>query len=933
MNTAVNAPHSALEGSVRILVHIMITHDSNPKGELDTLQALVSRLNSFCTREALIEMTRGQTVRWSFEDLATDVMQLARGLAEHGVGCGTPVMLFAGSSVNWVKACLAIYRCGACVVPVDAQFRNATLQHVLQDSQATLVFVDSETVQSLRDMGEEGKHTLIILDDDPEAENYQSESIITWQQMCRSDANDGMSVPEPDPGQRAALFYTSGTTGKPKGVPLTHKNLIFQIETIGDTRLLDHPQRILQPLPLHHVYPFVLGMIAPLAFGCPLIFPAALTGPQLVRAIREEDATLVVGVPRLYSALIEGIDSQIRSAGRIVYTLTHLVLRCNRLVARYSGRNIGRKTLFMLHRRLGAELTQLASGGAALDPELAARLRDFGWDVIVGYGLTETSPLITLRMPEDDRFDSVGSAVQNVEIKLDREAMPGNPDASDIGEVLVRGPNVFSGYHNLPEETRQVLDQKGWFRTGDLGNLDNDGFLYLRGRRSTMIVTPGGENLQPEIVEAEYSRHPVISEIGVFQQDDKLVAVVVPDREAMERAGAGTEGEITAQALQERARQLPSYMQLTEHVVSQEPIARTRLGKIRRHLLADHFESARTNGKGSQMKTGAVPIEQMSDSDQALLEDNVARKIWQLLANRYPDQRLAPDTDMRGELGLDSLAWVSLTLDIRRETGVELDEATIASIRTVRDLLHEAIEAEDVGERDEQKTLFENPAGFIGPKQMKWLQPLNLFQRLLARMVYGVVWLSMKVLFRVRVVGRENLPAQGPAVLAPNHTSYLDPFALITALGYRNLRQTRWAGWTGVAFQNFVFRGFSRLAQALPIDAQRASISSLALAAAALKRGDFLVWFPEGQRSLTGELQRLQGGLGIVLNELDVPVCPINIAGTYSALPPGKFLPRPCCITVTIGPAVYPGELSAEGAGDNREEQIIDGLRDRLLGL
>lgn len=914
-------------------MHIMLTHDGNSKDELDTLQALVSRLNSFGDREALIAMMRGQTLRWSFAALVTDVMQLACGLTEYGVGCGTPVMIFAGASVNWVKACLAIYRCGACVVPVDAQFRNATLRHVLQDSQAKLVFVDSETIRSLHDLGEEGKHTLILLDDDSESENYQSENIITWQQMCRVSANEGMSVPQADPEQHAALFYTSGTTGKPKGVPLTHKNIIFQIETIGDTRLLDHPQRILQPLPLHHVYPFVLGMIAPLAFGCPLIFPSALTGPQLVRAIREEDATLIVGVPRLYSGLVEGIDSQIRSAGRIVYTFTRLILRCNRVVARYMGWNIGHTTLFMLHRRLGAGLTQLASGGAALDPELAARLRDFGWDVIVGYGLTETSPLITLRMPEDDRFDSVGAAVPNVEIKVDHAAMPGNSDGSDIGEVLVRGPNVFSGYHNLPEETRQVLDQDGWFRTGDLGNLDNEGFLYLRGRRSTMIVTPGGENLQPEIIEAEYSRHPVISEIGVFQKDDQLVAVVVPDREAIEREGEGTGGEIVAQALQARAQQLPSYMQLTEHVVSQEPLARTRLGKIRRHLLPDHFESARTNGRVSQMETGSVPIEQMSDSDQALLEDSVARKIWQLLAYRYSDQRIAPDTDMRAELGLDSLAWVSLTLNIRRETGVELDEAAIASIRTVRDLLQGAIEAEDVGGRDEQKTLFENPEGFIDPKQTKWLQPLNLFQRLLARMVYGAVWLIMKLLFRVRVVGRENLPARGPAVLAPNHTSYLDPFALMAALGYRNMRQTRWAGWTGVAFQNFVFRGFSRLAQALPIDAQRASISSLALAATALKRGDFLVWFPEGRRSPSGELQTLQGGLGIVLNELDVPVCPLNIAGTYSALPPGKFLPHIGRITVTIGPVVYPGELSAESAGKNREDQIVGGLRDRLLRL
>jgi long-chain acyl-CoA synthetase len=741
----------------------------------------------------------------------------------------------------------------------------------------------------------------------------------------------GGDIPSIEPGDGAALFYTSGTTGEAKGVPLSHANLAFQIDGLLGADLVSEEDRVLLPLPLHHVYPFVMGMLTPLAAGLPVVLPQSLTGPQLVRALREGEATLIVGVPRLYRALYSGIEERVGSGGRLAAGLFGGVVDLCVRLRRVTGLEVGRAVLRPLRRRFGPKLRVLASGGAALDPELATRLEGLGWRVAVGYGLTETAPLLTLNPPDGKRLGSAGRPVPGVEIQIDPSAVPEEAVGTDAsrreGEILARGPNVFSGYRNRPEETGKVFDGDGWFRTGDLGYFDDDGYLYVTGRVSTLIVTPGGKNVQPEAVEGTYLENPFVREIGVLQKDDRLVAVIVPETDAL-----GEDDDLhlaVRRAVEEGSGRLPSYQRISDYAISREPLEYTRLGKLRRHVLEERYERAGRDEENEEgTAVGPVALEEMSREDRTLLGDAAAMGVWRLLADRYPDRRLAPESSPQLDLGIDSLGWVDLTLEIGEKTGVELDEAAIERIDTVRDLLRAVASGEGVTVH--RGSPLERPEEALDDRQKRWLRPLGPATSMVARGMFVLNRMAMRGLFRLRVEGLENLPDEGQVVIAPNHVSYLDSFVVAAALRPDGPRRTYWAGWTGAAFGNPLTRLVSRLAQVVPIEAGRAGLSSLAFGAAVLGRGDNLVWFAEGERSRTGSLQPFKPGVGMLLSYHPVPVVPVFIRGTYEAMPRGRFLKRLPEVTVTFGAPMDPLGLDGGSASGPR---IVEAVQERVVEL
>ena len=294
---------------------------------------------------------------------------------------GDHLALLASNSREWVLACLAVISAGAVVVPLDVQLGDEALGHVLQDSGARHVFTTADQAGRLQNV-DTGVALRTILLDVGEDDRWSWRCLLT---------DEGVDMAPAGPGDVAALFYTSGTTGAAKGVPLSHANLVFQIDALLGADLVSEDDRVLLPLPLHHVYPFVMGMLAPLAAGLPIVLPQSLTGPQLVRALREGEATLIVGVPRLYEALYSGIEATVGSGGRLAAILFERGVELCVKLRRLTGLDVGRP-LRPLRKRFGPRLRVLASGRAALDPDLAAKLEGLGWRVAVGYGLTETAP-------------------------------------------------------------------------------------------------------------------------------------------------------------------------------------------------------------------------------------------------------------------------------------------------------------------------------------------------------------------------------------------------------------------------------------------------------------------------------------------------------------------------------------------------------------
>ena len=278
------------------------------------------------------------------------------------------------------------------------------------------------------------------------------------------------------------------------------------------------------------------------------------------------------------------------------------------------------------------------------------------------------------------------------------------------------------------------------------------------------------------------------------------------------------------------------------------------------------------------------------------------------------------------------MEWVNLTMEIVDGAGVELDEAAIGRVETVRDLLRAATEAGEAGTTTGVSPI-ERPEEALDEGQKRWLEPLSPAQAAASRAMFAVNRALMLGPFRLRVEGLENLPKSGPFVIAPNHVSYLDSFALAAALYGGRLRGMYWAGWVGAAFGNPLTRLVSRLARVVPVDPARAGSSSLAFGAAVLGRGKSLVWFPEGERSWTGELGPFKAGIGVLLGHYRVPVVPVFVEGTYEAMPRGSALVRPRRVAVTFGRPLDVDELELRGEGEEPRARIIEALRDRVAGM
>jgi long-chain acyl-CoA synthetase len=315
----------------------------------------------------------------------------------------------------------------------------------------------------------------------------------------------------------------------------------------------------------------------------------------------------------------------------------------------------------------------------------------------------------------------------------------------------------------------------------------------------------------------------------------------------------------------------------------------------------------------------------MAPADRALLTDPRARAVWDWLAARHPDRPLSPESSLTLDLGVDSLDWMVLTLEIQQRTGVALREATTARIESVRDLLQAVAAGNGRGDAALADPVH-HPGRYLTPEALRWLAPLSRWQRGLAWGLYWVNRLVLRSVFRLRVDGVRHLPRDRPFVLTPNHQSVLDPFVIAAALPYDVLRRSAFAGWTGIAFANPVFRFVCRLAHVFPIDHEAAAFSSMALGAEALRRDMGLIWFPEGARSLDGSLQPFRPGIGALLAAYPRPAVPARITGTFAAMPRGARLPRLCRLAMTFGEPRDAAELARAGEGGTEAARIAGGL-------
>lgn len=888
------------------------------------LQAMAARGD----QPAVITIAGETTQAHSYSDIASRAGRLAAGLIDHGVKPGEPVALFAPNGPDWVVARLAIAAAGAVGTAIDDIADADEAAMILADSGCQRVLTTSQHLPLVRKAASARPLEIFVMDDCSRGEepaNGDREPDRGGRPWRELFAPAPRELPAVDPQAHAALIYTSGTTGAPKSFFLSYSNISANLTAIRDIGVVGPNDRLLMPLPLHHVYPFVVGLLTPLVIGAAVVLPEAPSGPQIVHAVKHGGATVMIGVPRLYEAMLTGIQGRVAARGRLARTLFSAMLRLSLWTCQRSGLRPGGVLFGPLHREIGPQLRLMVSAGAKLSPEIAWELIALGWDVLTGYGLAETSSAFTGNVPGQLRIGSEGRPLG------DGEARIGDANEHGLGEIQLRGPNVFAGYRNNAEANANAFTTDGWFRSGDQGYLDEDGYVYVTGRIKELIVLGGAKKVFPEEIESRYGNTDIIREIAVLERSGALAALVVPDLEAIRRRGnAGIEDVIRVH-LTSVGRQLPSHQRLSGFALTQQPLPRTRLGKYRRHELPDLYDKARRGDRGR-------PAAEMSAEDRAFIERSPGREVWRILHDRYPDKAVDLDSNPQLDLGIDSLEWVNIGLELERALQVRLSEQDIAAADSVRALITTLERARD---RD-PNTVAGGMDAPLSPDERRWLASPG---GALAGVQTGLYWVNRGLtaaLFRLRTVGVENLPENRPYVIIANHVSDIDPVVMAAALPLSHMRRIHWGGDKGRLFGGPVRERFCRAAQIFPVD-ERAPSRALAMAVAVLEQGDSLIWFPEMWRSPTGELQRFLPGIGSVLARVPVAVVPAYIDGAFEAMPRDRRLPRPHPVMVTFGPALSVdrligdgsdgGEGGTEGRGQTDAARIVAALRRHVAAL
>jgi long-chain acyl-CoA synthetase len=848
--------------------------------------------NSRPEKEIAVKWRHGyRMVPWSYGELLRAATRFARELEARGIQKGDRVLLWGENSGEWVAAFLGCLFRGAVSVPMDVITDKSFAGRVAEQAGVRLAVVGRGL--SLPD----SKIPAVLLDE------LGADS---------SESADGAFSPPPlgrnDPVE---IVFTSGTTSEPRGVVLTHGNLLANLEPlekeIAPYRRYErffHPLRFLDLLPLSHVFGQLLGIFLPQILGGTSVFLDTLNPADVIQAIRQERVSVLVTVPRLVESLRDQIERDLAARGKLdsfrrefdAAEGKHFFARWWRFRA--------------IHRRFGWKFWAIISGGAALPAAAEQFWKRVGYAVIQGYGLTETTSLVSVNHPFRTGQGSIGKSLPGLELKL-----------SDTGEILVRGENVASGYWKDSAVT-SVRDDDGWFHTGDLGERDADGTLYFKGRQKNVIVTPAGLNVYPGDLEAELRKETEVRDcvvVGLARDGNAEPCAVLLLREP---PAAGAASPIASpsdvEAIVQRANsQLAPFQQMRRWMVWRDndfPRTPTQKPILRR---IEEVVQAELGSRSASSASSSLPSSASSlSASSGPIEELLARVA-----------RGAVKDDGGGKLQLSSIERVELMSALEDRYQVDLSEAAFTQADTVASL---------------EKLIAEPQARSRTYHYPRWAQswPVRWIR---VAAFYLLVRPAMLLLGWPRVRGRENLRGlAGPVLVVANHIAFIDPGFVLQALP-RRLRHRLAVAMDGELLETMRkppegTRLFSRLllqAQYLlivtlfnvfPLPQRAGFRKSFAFAGELIDRGWSVLVFPEGVRTRTGKMSPFRAGIGLLATRLGVPVVPVRIDGLFERKVEDSKWARPGEIKVAIGEPVNFSEATPI-------EEIARELQKRVAAL
>lgn len=606
----------------------------------------------------------------SFGEIRSQSISLGNLLHSYGIKSSDKVAIMMGNQPEWPISFMAIQYIGCVAVPIDINLSPEEIKKQVGYSGVRAVLSTENAHIHLPGVLPGPK---IILTDSPEVRNaIKAFPPVENKEILKETAALTMD-------DMSAMFYTSGTTDTPKAVMLTHKNLLSNLRSFKKLDLIKSDYVFISFLPLHHTYSFMVTCLVPLLEGGHISYPSILTPEEIINCIKATNVNVLVGVPRFFDILHRNIKSRLKKVPLLIRLALTVLQNICWVVRRYFKINLNRYLFSRLHKNLGSSLDYMLSGGARLEPDVIHDLFKWGFTVLEGYGLTETSPVVTFNTPEYFRIGSAGRAIPEVEIKII------NPDKAGMGEIAVRGPNVMAGYYRRPEDTGSVM-RDGWFFSGDLGYIDKDGYLYIKGRKDEILVLGSGKKVNPEEIESHYASNPYIKEVCVvISKPGMLTAVIVPDEKYFhQRAEANFEEKIR-QAVDNLSHSLISYKRIHGFVISRDPLPRTAMGKLMRHKISYERERAQPFSMDRQ--------ERLSEEDRALLSSETCKKMLKFISNYVKKNRVNLDDNLELDLGLDSLGRIELLMEIGQFLNIELSESQAKEFLytdTVRELMLKA---------------------------------------------------------------------------------------------------------------------------------------------------------------------------------------------------------------------------------------------------
>jgi long-chain acyl-CoA synthetase len=752
--------------------------------------------------------------------------KVATLLEQNNIQKGDPVLICAPNSPFWGCVFWGCLLKGAVIVPLNVQSTANIIELIIAQTNAKIIF-DFKNF----------KHQFVQL------KHYHTDFLDEILENLEINFTPAQ-ISEQDLVQ---IMYTSGTTGNPKGVMLSHKNISSNLQAID---LIIHPDpnndRILSILPLSHIYEQTIGFLLPYLNQVEIIYTHNYS--EIRKLLSTHKVTKMLAVPEFLQVFMAKIESGVaeKKYAKIFHYLLNLSIKINR-------KWFSRILFYPVLKQFGGALETIASGGAPLSAELERKWNGLGIDILQGYGLTETSPVITTNTYTEKKVGSVGKPLSNVLVKLD-----------DTGQILAKGPNVFMGYYKNETKTNEVLVD-GWFNTEDIGEFDEAGFLYIKGRKKYMILTPSGQNVYPEDLENILNNLPGILDSCVISLHDKIHAVLLLDENYQNL-------EI-AKIIETANHHLTSYQQINSWSLwPLEDFPRTATRKVKKNEVEDFLKN------NSDQKNQTAPT--------------AHSKLVKILAQitKTNINLITPNTKIIGELNLDSLGRVELIGSIEEELRVAISEQDINLNTTVHDL-EELIKI---------KKPISDP-----PSLKKW--PRMWWAKMCRVILQNMFLVVMHLFVKLKIEGQENLNhLKKPAIFMPNHLSFVDPALLNMALPFRIRNYMAFA-----AARDFLYQALRWIAPAtelifnsFPIQREDDANIKLGLEyiGKMLDSGYYVTVFPEGKISKDGTLLPLKLGAGMIATTMDCQIVPVKISGIQDAFPYNQYLPRKrALVTVKFG--------------------------------